>query len=220
MQRPQESLHDFLNSIEPQPAPPPTTVSLRPTGEVEVLKPLAVDQVYAKAPNPLLLRQGAPRISWFHRSLIFGGGAAAAVAIIFLSAVFIAISEPSDRASVEGVEVPSYESDAPVDESLGDNSLAPANEPTPTTTANVLTPANASQVFGEIPADRRPNVRSRRSTLSVQRAAHIPRRTPRPADVPSFIPTTLIIYPENGEIKTRIEPTLSAAYKLPITFSN
>jgi len=38
--------------------------------------------------------------------------------------------------------------------------------------------------------------------------------------VADFVPTTLIIYPENGEIKTRIEPQLTAVYRKPITFAN
>ena len=211
MQKPQESLDDFLNSIEPQPASPPSTVSLRPTGEVEVLSPLALDQASARTANGLLLQHGAPRISWFHRSLIFGGGAVAAFAIIFLSAVFIAISEPSDRASVVGVDTSGYPSDEPIDDSL-----APVDEPA--TATDILTSAIASQVFGELPTVR-PVVRTQRSDPQAHRSAYIP-RTSRPARVPSFVPTTLIIYPENGEIKTRIEPTLTAAYKIPVSFSN
>jgi hypothetical protein len=38
--------------------------------------------------------------------------------------------------------------------------------------------------------------------------------------VSEFVPTTLIIYIENGEIKTRIEPQLTAAYKKPAPLSN
>ncbi len=213
MQKPQESLDDFLNSIEPQPATPPSIVSLRPTGKVEVLNPLPLDQAPGKTANRLLLDHGAPRISWFHRSLIFGGASAAAVTIIFLSALFIAVSESSDRVSLESVDTtPNYESDASIDDSLVN-----AEE---TATATVAAPEIASQIVGELRSDRRPVVRSKRGKLRIQRAAFIPRRTPRPAPSPSFIPTTLIIYPENGEIKTRIEPTLSAAYKSPVSFSN
>ncbi len=211
MQKPQESLDDFLRPLEPIMATPPSTVSLRPTGEVEVLSPLPLDQAPAKTANGLLLQQGAPRISWFHRSLIFGGGAVAAIAIIFLSAVFIAVSEPADRASVDGVDTPTYESDASIDDSLvtdGEPALAdvPASEAEP-------------QVLGEL-LIARPVVRTQRRSPQVQRAAFIPRRTPAAVQAPAFVPTTLIIYPENGEIKTRIEPSLSAAYKIPTTFSN
>lgn len=212
MQKPQESLDDFLNSIEPRPATPPPTVSLRPTGEVEVLSPLPLDQEPSKAANPLLLQNGAPRISWFHRSLIFGGGAAAAVAVIFLSAIFIAVNEPSDRASVVGVDTPDYESDASID-----YSLATVEQ---TATADIFTSAVAPQVLGELRAFRRPTVRFQRNTPRVRRAVNLPRRTPRPVQAPIFIPTTLVIYVENGEIKNRIEPNLTAAYKLASSLSN
>ncbi len=211
MQKPQESLDDFLKSIEPRPVTPPSTVSLRPTGEIEVLSPLAFDQAPAKTATGLLLQHGAPRISWFHRSLIFGGAAAAAVLIIFLSAVFIAMSERSDRASVDGVNTPSYPSDDPVDDTL-----APVNE---TAAADIFTSPIESQVFGELRTIR-PVIRTQRSIPQIQRASYVPRRTPRLAPLPAFVPTTLVIYVENGEIKNRIEPNLSAAFKLPTTFSN
>jgi len=211
MQKPQESLDDFLRPIEPIMADPPSTVSLRPTGEVEVLNPLPLDQPHAKTANGLLLQQGAPRISWFHRSLIFGGGAVAAIVIIFLSAVFIAVSEPADRASVEGVDTPKFESDASIDDRLvTDDEPAMADVP-----ASEAEP----QVLGELLVAR-PVISSKQNTPRIQRSAFIPRRTPAAEQRPAFVPTTLIIYPENGEIKTRIEPSLSAAYKIPTTFSN
>ena len=212
MQKPQESLDDFLNSIEPQAATPPSTVSLRPTGEVEVLSPLPLDQAPAKTANPLLLQHGAPRISWFHRSLIFGGGGVAVIAIIFLSAVFIAVSEPSDIAAADGIENSGYPDDTPIDDNL-----APVEE---TATADIVASAIAALVSGEFRPSR-PVVRSQRIARRVHRAAYVPRRRiSKPIQVNDFVPTTLIIYPENGEIRTRIEPTLSAAYKVPATFSN
>lgn len=211
MQKPQESLDDFLNSIEPQTATAPSTVLLRPTGEVEVLSPLALDQASAKTANGLLLQHGPPRISWFHRSLIFGGGAAAAIVIIFLSAVFIAVSEPSDIAAADGIENLGYPSDASIDDSV-----ASAEEPA---TDEIFISVISPLVFGELRTDR-PVVRFQRNTPRVHRAAYIPRRTLKPRQVPSFVPTTLVIYPENGEIKTRIEPSLTAAYKIPASFAN
>jgi len=38
--------------------------------------------------------------------------------------------------------------------------------------------------------------------------------------VTRFVPTTLVIYAENGEIKTRIEPRLAAIYNKPLTITN
>ncbi|MEQ1762262.1 MAG: hypothetical protein ABL984_03850 [Pyrinomonadaceae bacterium] len=211
MQKPEESLADFLNTIEPQAAAPPSQVSLRPTGEVEVLSPLALDQASAQTPNGLLLQRGAPRISWFHRSLIFGGGAAAAIVIIFLSALFIAVSEPSDIAAVDGIDNSGYPLDAEIDDS-------PAGVLPEST--DIFTSAISPLVFGEL-RTLRPVVRSRRVLPRVQRAVYIPRRrSPKPAPVTEFVPTTLIIYAENGEIKTRIEPNLTAAFKIPPSFAN
>jgi hypothetical protein len=210
MQKLQESLDDFLNSIEPQTATPPSAVSLRSTGEVEVLRPLAIDEVSAKPANGLLLQHGAPRISWFHRSLIFGGGAIAAVAVIFLSAVFIAVNEPSDRVAADGIESSGY----PLDGSI-DISLAAAEDQT---TADVFT-AIEPVVLGELRSDR-PVVRSNRNAVRAYRSAYIPRSVSTAPQPAAFVPTTLVIYAENGEIKTRIEPNLSAVYKAPSTFSN
>lgn len=211
MQKPQESLDDFFNSIEPQTATPPSAVSLRSTGEVEVLRPLAIDEASAKPANGLLLQHGAPRISWFHRSLIFGGGAIAAVAVIFLSAVFIAVNEPSDRVAADGIESSGY----PLDGSI-DISLAAAAEDQ--TTADVFT-AIEPVVLGELRSDR-PVVRSNRNAVRAYRSAYIPRSVSTAPQPAAFVPTTLVIYAENGEIKTRIEPNLSAVYKAPSTFSN
>jgi len=211
MQKPEESLEDLLNTIEPQAATPPSTVSLRPTGEVEVLSPLALDLASAKPANELLLQRGAPRISWFHRSLIFGGGAVAAFALIFLSAVFVAVSEPSDMANVDRVDNSPYPSDAAIDDSPVD--LLPE-------TTNIFTSTISPLVFGELSTGP-PVVRSKRNSPRVQRVAYIPRRgRSEPQQVTSFVPTTLIIYAENGEIKTRIEPSLTAAYKIPASFAN
>jgi hypothetical protein len=71
-------------------------------------------------------------------------------------------------------------------------------------------------------------VRTGRSTVKPKTrkarelVAYRPRRQLRRPQhvVTSFVPTTLVIYAENGEIKTRIEPQLSAAYKKPLTITN
>ena len=112
-------------------------------------------------------------MSWFHRSLIFGGGAVAAIALIFLSAVFIAVNEPSDGASIIGVDTPRVTSE----ESAADPSLAPAEE---TAGSETLTSAIAALVSAEFRAVRTA-VKSKRSLPRVIRAAYIPRRNTRPA---------------------------------------
>lgn len=211
MQKPEESLADFLNTVEPQPATPPSQVSLRSTGEVEVLSPLILDQASAKPANESLLQHGAPRISWFHRSLIFGGGAVAAFVLIFLSALFIAVSEQSDIASADVIDNPGYPSDAEIDD--GPAGVLPE-------TADTFPLASSPLVLGELRTFK-PVVRSRRVLRRVQRAVYIPRRPASPpTQVTTFVPTTLVIYAENGEIKTRIEPNLTAAYKIPASFAN
>jgi hypothetical protein len=62
-------------------------------------------------------------------------------------------------------------------------------------------------------------MRPRRVHARVFQSVYRPRRfvaLPRPRLIVSnFVPTTLIIYIDNGEIKTRIEPQLTAGYKKP-----
>ena len=38
--------------------------------------------------------------------------------------------------------------------------------------------------------------------------------------VSEFVPTTMFIFVENGEVKSRIEPQLTAGYKRPSTLPN
>jgi hypothetical protein len=68
----------------------------------------------------------------------------------------------------------------------------------------------------------RPNIRSRSSRQSNQLAANRPRRRPPGPRliVSDFVPTNLIIYPEDGVIKTRIEPQLVAIHKVPLAVPN
>jgi hypothetical protein len=64
----------------------------------------------------------------------------------------------------------------------------------------------------EVQSDVLKPIRTMPNTIA---AVYKPRpRSRRPALVMSkFVPTTLIIYPENGIIKTRIQPQLTAVYK-------
>jgi hypothetical protein len=210
MQKPQESLDDFLLPIEPIAATAPPRVCLVPTGEVEVLKPLALDQPPAN--TGLLLRHRAPRISWFHRSLIFGGGALAAIGLIFLSAVFIAISEDPETAASDGMSDPAYTVDG---EPLG-GQAAGLMFGTVESSTSLIEPLATGELRHLQAVVSRPRVRTRNSR--VDRITR--KRTLSTRQAVDFVPTTLIIYAENGEIKTRIEPALTAAYKLPVSFSN
>ena len=210
MQKPQESLDDFLRSIEPKEMTPPSVVPLRPTGEIQVLKPLELES--APTQNALLLRHGAPRISWFHRSLIFGGGSVAAVTLIFLSAVLIGINDQADRAAVDDMDIPSGPSNIEMVDARGTDEPSELN--------NIFVSDAEAIVSGELgtvqSADRSIRVRHR-----VRRAPHVrPHRVPAIKKVVDFVPTTLVIYAENGEIKSLIEPNLTAGYKIPVSFSN
>jgi hypothetical protein len=64
-------------------------------------------------------------------------------------------------------------------------------------------------------AAKRSSSRSRAGRI-IYRAPRVVREPLRPQMwVSQFIPTTLIIYIENGEIKSRIEPQLTAGFKRP-----
>lgn len=210
MQKPQESLDDFLRSIEPKEMTPPSAVPLRPTGEIQVLKPLELESTPAQ--NALLLRHGAPRISWFHRSLIFGGGSVAAITLIFLSAVLIGINDPADRAAVDDMDIPSGLSHIEIGDTRGTDEVSELND--------IFVADAEAIVSGEL-GKLQPAVRSIRTRPRVNRAPHVrSHRVPRIRKTIDFVPTTLVIYPENGEIKSRIEPNLTAGYKIPVSFAN
>lgn len=69
----------------------------------------------------------------------------------------------------------------------------------------------------------RSNTRKRPYRRSIHLAASKPRRQlrrlPQP-EQPTFVPTTLVIYAENGVINTRIEPWLQDGDKKLPTFNN
>src|SRR5206468_394286 len=66
------------------------------------------------------------------------------------------------------------------------------------------------------------DLRPRSVNPGIVRAALHVRHLPRTAQLATtkFIPTTLIIYVEKGEVKSRIEPQLTAAYKKPLNIPN
>src|SRR5690606_25806329 len=134
-QRPQESFDDLSHPIEPHPPMPPSPVALRPTGEIEVLSPLELHVPSPETIDTVVPQRETPRISWFHRSLIFAGGAVAVIAAIFLSAVFVAINESSESTADVDDDLPAYSSDAPLD-----TSTVSSDEPA---TADGLTAASA-----------------------------------------------------------------------------
>ena len=222
MRKPNESLDDFV--VKPAPeisAEPPRPVSVRLTGEVEVLKPLARWERRAKlVPVAAELRGGPQRLSWFHRSLAMGGGLAIMV-LIFASAIFIGISDPPDPSDANLADVVNSESDLGVGSVVEDQQV-PDEEPLQSDIFSVTVPRRVTKNVSGSNTRRRSKRSQTSARLRFQIAAHRTRRQPRRLKQaePNFIPTTLVIYLEKGEVKKRIEPQLTASYKNPATFSN
>ena len=201
MRKPEESLEDFtVKAIAIEKASEPARVaSLRFRGQVEVLRPLASWDGPADAGPPV------SRLPWFQRSLAVVGGLAV-IALMFLSAIFFGMY---DQPAVPSVGL----SDPATDH--GPMRMERPLKPDIFATQN-STPA------GDELSQVRSIVKPRSERPRVQVTAYKPRRQPRrpqPA-VPRFVPTTLVIYAENGEIKKRIEPRISAVYKKPLTITN
>jgi hypothetical protein len=196
MRVPEESLDDFRNiDAVRKPAAPPPVKFLRPSGRFEVLKPLA-------RPNDLGRPDGTPaarRLSWYHRSVAFSVGLAVIALIVGIVAGIYAPPEPAG-----------FQSDLVMDRQPDD---MPAFSKEPEGTAP-LPATNASSAFDK-PYAVRSTARRRLSRPSFRYSSYRPRRFIRPSlfVMSSFVPTTLIIYIENGEIKSRIEPQLAANRK-------
>jgi hypothetical protein len=209
MRKPNESLDDFMVKVQETDVEPPRAVTLRSTGEVEVLKPLAVFDFTAK--REAVADDSAPLgLSWFHRSLV-AGGAFAIVAIVLASAIFIAMydgnesTEVSEASEVAGVPEATVASDVP------DAATGPS-------TADISTNAELSDAsMIRTPQSALRNQEDSRSAVRTRKPRRQPLRSQYTAS--DFTPTTLVIYIEKGQIKTRIEPQLTADKK-PQTFSN
>lgn len=213
MRMPNETLEDFQSRVA-APAEPPSKVLLYPTGDIEVLEPLAHAEEFVKTETaaPAGGTVAGPvkyPFSWFHRVLAFGGALAiiAFLAISLLNAIYRTPVEP-----VSPVDVASDQSTA--------DTLAPSEElDDPDTLTAVDSPFafNGFPVARNAPSPRRVSSRPFRSVYRPQTVRQQARPiVPHPQLIVSeFVPTTLIIYIENGEIKTRIEPQLTATYKKP-----
>ena len=214
MWKPDESLDDFVvKAATEELAEPPREVELRFTGEVEVLKPLARWERPAKQVQAIVLTHPSPRgLSWFHRSLAFGGGLAV-VALIFASAIFVGMYDPPTNMGVILADA-GDPSDLVID-AQPDWSIMPSEEPL---SSDVFSLGNSQQA--DVSTDSSSVFRTRRSASRafirprVKFAAHRVRRQPNRSQlfVSKFFPTTLVIYLENGEIKSRIEPWLTTGF--------
>jgi len=175
---------------------------LRFTGAVVTLKPLAAPEDRDTAARDWFVRlapsRAAYRLSWFHRSLA-AGGAFAMIALLVGSGIFLGINRPAGDPSAM---------------SVNEEPEAFPFPPEGHDTVNVLTetsPRPMSYVRRAI----RPVTKRRRARPHAVAAANVrPRQSQRPKFVVTeFVPTKLIIYPENGKIVTRIEPQLTAHHK-------
>jgi hypothetical protein len=204
MWKPKESLDDFLVKPPTEAAvKPPRKVWLRLTSEKRKLQPLTREE----EPRVKSYRPNAPfQPLWFRRLVAVGSGALAVIAFALISAILIGISDPSAGTEVAtnlepaGAVMPSEEPFSLYD--LSASSLAPAGPKIDIVSSHV----------------RRKPARAR-----IRFAGHKPkpelRSLPQPEE-PTFAPTTLVIYAENGVINTRIEPWLQAGYKKLPTFHN
>jgi hypothetical protein len=196
MRKPDDSLADFI--VGPLPiVEAPLPVLLRRTGEIEVLKPLAVWE----HPVKLVPATAQFRFSWFHRSLAVGGGLAM-IALVLLSAIFIGVSDQkaSEVGDIAYIEV--------TDENAVSDQL---------TSSDIFSIPEREPATAEPAARRRrtafvPRVRQRIRPKAVRRP--VPESEPQ-VTIAKFSPTTMIIYIENGVVKSRIEP-----WNRPVSYSN
>lgn len=210
MRIPRESLDDFIRATAPKPEPQPPAKYVRLTGEIEVLKPLATWDGVVK-PNAAAFWRGQVawyRLSAFHRSLATGG-VVALMALMLGSAVFLR----TDRSPIEQVMVTGDITDQPLP-----TELSPTVEPD--LKSDLLTADDVPSTFEAPKSQRlainrravgslRPHIPNRTFTAAIQRARH---QLPNSQFwVSQFVPTTLVIFVEKGEIKTRTEP--QALYK-------
>ena len=217
MRIPDESLDDFTFPADLKTPEPPALRRVRPSGRIETVQPLARYEPVIKtraarfAPAGERARGSEPhRISWFHQSLAIGG-AIALIGFFLVTGLYIGIGErpivPAEgQADLADSRQPAGIS-IPAEVPAGSHMM----EPTDT-----LAASEERSVTRRVA--RRRNYAARRSVASYRVRL---RRPPPPQFVMSeFIPTTLVIYPENGEIKSRIEPWLVAGYRKPILFPN
>lgn len=215
---PKESLGDLLSSS-----------TSRNSGSTTLKTPQAKDELELQKPSelkPALRIKAAYRVndvcpldtvstgrSRFHRPLVLGSSIAMSALIVgaaiylFLFATatdpYVSASEVLPRRQGERVKTPPKIT-IPFEFGPAKSFAATSDEP-------VVLPTVAD---------------SRRSRAILTRAAYTSqqstvRRSRRPRlKITNFVPTTLIIYAENGKIKTRIEPQLTAAYKKQPSFPN
>lgn len=199
MWKPDESLDDY--SVAPPEetlSKPPRAVSLRSTGAVEVLRPLGPDDVLKVRRSYRLTRLPRPQPIWFRRVLIAGCTGIVMIALVLVSAIFVGLN----------------------DSAVGPD-LATIGDTTDNTgSTQGLYDVDLSYPVTLLPANRRSYVRSKAKWRSARPVVVVSKpKIERPSlqvIEPKFIPTTLVIFPKDGVITSRIEPWLEASYKKPL----
>lgn len=207
MRIPNESLDDYKIRTR-KAADPPRLKQLRLTGEVEVLKPLARwegPQRQSLGVSPRLVKR---RLTGFQRTLAFGG-AFAVVAFLITTSLYVGVYGPP----ADAVYKVSHVVTVPVDQI--EEAPAGVEEQTQKPETSGLFQDETSPILIDAPRQTRTIVRQKRprtrSVFAVNRSRRI---ATRPLMLMSnFVPTTLVIFIENGEVKTRIEPWLTAGRK-------
>ena len=209
MWKPDESLDDYIVRPAPEvPPDPPRSVSLRRTGELEVLKPLTREvrvrsgRTGFRALRPLGLRQPI----WFRSFLAAGSVALVMVALVLVSAILVGINDSGAGPDLAINGEP-------------DDQLVQLEEPF---TFDVYSSSTSALATGGLDSFRS-NARRRPARPSIRLAANRAWRRTRPApqaEEPRFVPTTLVIYAENGVINTRIEPWFQGADRKMPTSNN
>ena len=126
---------------------------------------------------------------WFRRLITLGSLALAMIALVLLSAIFVGISDPAARPDVATGVQPD---DKPIqtEEPFGLEMFSTLRFAPGTGIDIVRATAKRKVLRPRVQLTQRPQQYAR----------------PLQPDEPKFVPTTLVIYAEDGVIKTRIEP--------------
>ena len=194
MRKPDENLDDY--SVKPASlieAELPRAVSLGRTGEVEVLKPLMRQE---DPPMSVFKRRSIGQPLWFRRLIAVGSGALAMIALVLVSAILMGIDDPAAEPEV-AIQTQPDEQLIQTEEPLGLESFAPSSVATLKGGIDIVRATVKRKVF-------KPRV----AQLAQQPRPYV---APLQPEEPKFVPTTLVIYSDNGVIKTRIEPWIQSS---------
>ena len=208
MRKPDENLDDYI--VKPAPevsSEPPRSVWLWRTGKVEVLKPLTHAEVRANSARSTFKSFRLPvgqQPLWFRRFLVVGSGALVFIAAVLVSAILVGINDP--------VAGPDVATKGPTDDKL-----TQLQEPYSFDLSYPLTLLPEIRAGDVVRSHTRRRMARPRTDLKPNKTRARLRPLPQP-EVPTFVPTTLVIYAENGVINTRIEPWFPASDKRNLSF--